>query len=114
MSDPGRPTSADGLFQVLDCPVLGFIGVALLVMQPAQLLKYLGVVGGVVQNTLIGSLGAVELDEMSAAESTVHPRITAHVFLLLMDMTNLEPDVLLGEGARRRVHNVLEALGASQ
>lgn len=33
-----------------------------------------------------------------------------YVFLLLMNMANLEPNVLLREGARGRADNVLEAL----
>jgi hypothetical protein len=33
-----------------------------------------------------------------------------YVLLLLMDVADLEPDVLLGERARRVIHNVLEAL----
>lgn len=39
-----RHTCADGLFKVLNCPVLGLVRVALLVMKPAELLEHLGVV----------------------------------------------------------------------
>jgi hypothetical protein len=35
-----------------------------------------------------------------------------YVFLLLMHVTNLEPDILLGEWCGRRVDNVVEALQA--
>jgi len=41
----GDLTGADRLFQVLDCPVLCLVRVALLVVQPAQLLQNLSVVG---------------------------------------------------------------------
>lgn len=36
------------------------------------------------------------------------------LFLLLVDVTNLEPNVLFGERARRVGDNVLEALGPCQ
>lgn len=36
--------------------------------------------------------------------------LESHVFLLLVDVANLEPNVLLCQGSRGRVHDVLEAL----
>lgn len=45
----------------MDGTLLGFVGVALLVMQPAELLKHLCVRGRVVEDTLVRGLGAVEL-----------------------------------------------------
>jgi hypothetical protein len=80
------------LLQVLDSAVLCIVWVVLLMMQPAQLLQNLGVVGGVVKDPLVGGLGAVK------------------VFLLLVDMANLKPNVLLRQRAGRRADNVLEAV----
>lgn len=54
-------TCADRLLKILDGTVLALIGVALLVMQPAELLKDLGVIRRVVQDALVCSLGAVKL-----------------------------------------------------
>lgn len=61
-------------------------------MEPAKLLKDLGMVGVSVEHTLVGILGTVK------------------VLLLLMDMAYLEPYILLCQWGRRRVDNVLEAL----
>lgn len=97
----------------MDRTILGLVRAALLVVEPSELLQNLGVVGGVVKNTLVGSLGIVELErENSLLEkcSGIVWRRKAYVFLLLVNMTNLEPDVFLGQRPRGRVDNVLEAL----
>lgn len=39
--------------------------------------------------------------------------VQLYIFLLLVDMANLEPDVLLGERSRRVGDNILEALRIS-
>ena len=49
-------------------------------------------VGRVVQDSLVGSLGIVE------------------VLLLFVYVTDLEPNVFLGQRTRRRADNILEAL----
>lgn len=54
-------TCADRLLEILDSTVLALIGVALLVMQPAELLKDLGVIRRLVQDALVCRLGAVKL-----------------------------------------------------
>lgn len=61
-------------------------------MEPAKLLEDLGMVGVSIKHTLVGVLGTVK------------------VLLLLMDMTYLEPDILLRQRGRWRVNDVLETL----
>lgn len=61
-------------------------------VEPTQLLKDLGVVGIPVENASVGSLCRIK------------------VLLLLVNVTNLEPDILLGQGTRRLVDNEFEAL----
>jgi hypothetical protein len=82
---------ADGFLQVLDSLFLACVTVALLVVQPSELLQDLGMVRVLVKHSAIGGLGSVK------------------IFLLLVHMTNLEIDVLLGEWARGIVDDVLEA-----
>lgn len=87
-----RVIRADRLLEVLDGAILRLVVVALLVMQPTKLLKNLGVVGRVVEDPLVGGLGIVK------------------VLLLLVNVTDLEPDVFLSQGTRWCADNVLEAL----
>lgn len=89
-------TRSNRFLEELDGLLLAREAVALLVVQPAQLLQNLGVVRVSVEHTLVGILGAVK------------------VLLLFMHMTDLEPDVLFRQWRRRRVNNVLEALGVCQ
>lgn len=72
----GRPTCSNRLLQKLNRFLLAGKTIALLVVQPAQLLQNLGMVGVSVQYTLVCVFGAVK------------------VLLLLVDMANLKPDVL--------------------
>lgn len=65
---------------------------ALLVMQPTQLLQHLCMVRVMGEHAAIGVLGPFEF------------------FLLFIDMSNLKPDVLLGKGFRRVADDVPEAL----
>jgi hypothetical protein len=65
----------------------------LLVVQPSQLLKNFGVVWITLNDTTVGTLSCFKL------------------ILLLVDMTNLEPDVLFSQRVRRVGDDVLEALG---
>lgn len=80
-------------------------------MKPTKLLEDLGVVGRVVENSLIRGFGAIKLQRLSI-NSAWHFAMKAatYVFLLFVNMADLEPDVLLGQGSGRRVDNVLEAL----
>lgn len=86
-------TSRDRFLEILDSSLLAGEAVALLVVQPAELLKHLGMVGVALKDFLVCSLCAVI------------------IFLLFMYMANLEPDILLGQRMGRRVYNVFEALG---
>lgn len=63
-------------------------------MKPSKLLQDLGVIGIPVKNALVRTLRTIE------------------VFLLFMDMTDLEPDVFFSQGRWRRVDDVLEAFEA--
>jgi hypothetical protein len=85
---------ADGLLQIFNGLLLAGVTVALLVVQPTQLLQDLGMVGVAVQNTSVCLLGRIE------------------VLLLFVDMTDLEPNVFLRKGTRRVGDNILEALQA--
>lgn len=89
----GQPTCSNRLLQKFNSFLLAGKAIALLVVQPTQLLQNLGVVRISVQYTLICIFGTVK------------------VLLLLMNVTDLEPDVLFGQWRWRGVDNVLEALG---
>jgi len=54
-------TSGDGFLQIFDSPVLAGEAIALLMVQPAELLQNLGVVGVSLEHALIGSLGVIKL-----------------------------------------------------
>lgn len=85
-------TCANRLLQELDSLVLAGVTVALLVVEPTQLLKNLGVVRIPVENAAVSSLSRLK------------------VLLLLVDVTNLEPNILLSQGTRWLVDNELETL----
>lgn len=86
-------TRSNRFLEELDGLLLARKAITLLVVQPPQLLQDLCVVRVSVQYALVCILGAVK------------------VLLLLVDMANLEPDVLFRQRRRRRVDDVLEALG---
>lgn len=73
------PTCSNRLLQKLDRLLLAGKTIALLVVQPAQLLQNLGVVRVSVQYTLVCIFGTVK------------------ILLLLVNMADLEPDVLFGQ-----------------
>jgi hypothetical protein len=54
-------TGTDGLLQVLNSLLLARVAVALLVVEPSELLENLGVVGVPIQDAPVSSLGRVEL-----------------------------------------------------
>lgn len=85
-----------GLLKVLDSLLLTGVVGALLMVQPTQLLKDLCMIGVTLKNATVCALGGFEL------------------LLLLVDMTDLEPNVLFGERAWRVGNNVLEALVSCQ
>ena len=85
-----------GLLQVLNGLLLtGVIG-ALLMVQPTQLLEDLCMIGVTLKHATVCALGGFKL------------------LLLLVDVTDLEPNVFFGERARRVGNNVLEALAPCQ
>lgn len=84
------------LLQVFNSLLLAGIVGALLVVQPTQLLQYLGVVGVAFKHSTIGALSGLKF------------------LLLLVDMPNLEPDILFSQRARWVGDDVLEALWSCQ
>lgn len=108
-------TGSDRLLQVLNSPLLAVEMLALGVVQPTKLLQNLGVVGVAVEDPVVGSLRILKLSagEGLASQQPARTVQYTYVFLLLMDMADLEPYVLLGQRCRRRVDDVLEALRKS-
>lgn len=86
----------------------GVVG-ALLVVQPAELLQNLGVIRVTVEDPAICALCCFELKDCEPW--SCHMWNDTYLFLLLIHVTNLEPDVLLGQWARRVGDDVFEALG---
>ena len=82
---------------------------ALLVMQPAKLLENFCMIGVSVQNPSIRRLGGIIL-ETRLANSDEFPQGLTCVFLLLVYVANLEPNVFFGEWSWRVGDNILEAL----
>lgn len=77
-------------------------------VEPAELLEDLCMGRRVIKDTLIRGLGAVELKKCQVGTGRRGKR--TYVFLLLVNMSDLEPNVLLRKGTRGRADNVLEAL----
>ena len=87
-------TCGNRLLKILDSLLLAAEAGALLMMQPTELLQDLSVVGIAVEDAHICALGCVV------------------IFLLFVDVPNLEPDVFLTQWSWRISNNVLEALQA--
>lgn len=80
-------------------------------VQPTQLLKNLGVVGRLIQHSLVRRLGTIKLrDNISMLREKRKNQAVAHIFLLFMNMSNLEPNVLLGQRSRGGIDNIFKAL----
>ena len=94
--------------EVGDCGVLIGKGGTRLVIEPTELLQDFGVIGIVLQYTLVRVLSSVIL-KWPSARGTSRGGVT-HVFLLLVDVSNLEPDVDLGQRFRRIVQDIAETL----
>ena len=79
-----------------------------MVIKPTELLKDLGMSRVVGDNTLIGILRADML--MVGSELVINIQIirAAYVFLLFVNMADLEPDVCMGERAGRVPENAVE------
>lgn len=105
-----RVVGCHRFLQVLDGPVLTGKALALVVVQPAKLLENLGVVGIPLKDTVIGSLGIIKLEQGQYHWRVRRDRGETHVFLLLMYVSNLEPDVFLCQWSGRRGDDVSEAL----
>jgi hypothetical protein len=87
---------------------------ALRVMEPAQLLQDFGVVRVTVEDAVVSHLRIFKLASVRTRHRGAATANT-YVFLLLMNVANLKPDILFRERRRRRVHDVLETLrGSSQ
>ena len=77
-------------------------------MKPTQLLQDLCMFWVPVKYTAIRSFGALKLEGYKQWQGRTKGQ--AYVFLLLVDMANLKPDVLLAERTWRVSNDVLEAL----
>lgn len=101
----------DRLLQELDGALLALEATALLVVKPAKLLQNLGVTRITFQDALVSGLCAVVLfGSLSQLDHTTMAVLRTYVLLLLMNMSNLEEDVFLTQGRRRRRDDILEAL----
>ena len=80
-------------------------------MQPPKLLQDLCVVRVPVKNPPVSRFGGVVL-VIKSTYGRIRGDQTAHIFLLLMNMPYLEPDVLLSEGPRRVCHDIFKALNS--
>ena len=85
-------TRSNRLLKILNRLFLTCVIGALLMVQPTQLLKDLGVIGITFKHPTIGTLSSFEL------------------LLLFVYVTDLEPDVFLSQRPRRVCDNVFEAL----
>ena len=103
-------TRADRLFKVLNRLLLAAVRVALLVMEPAKLLQDFGMLRVALKYTSVSVLGALKLNDVRGVSNR---RQGSYVFLLLVHVSDLEPDVLLIKGTRRIRDNVFEALNGS-
>lgn len=83
--------------------------VALLMMQPAELLQNLGMVGISIEHTAICQFGGIILQTVSMG-CPFSGLGLSYVFLLFVDVANLKPDILLGEGPGWILNDVFEAL----
>lgn len=65
-----------------------------------------------VENSAVGRLSGVELENNGVRKLSTQACDFArtYVFLLLVNVTDLEPNIFLGQWARRVINNVLEAL----
>lgn len=79
-------------------------------MEPAELLEDLCVVFIVLKDTLVCFLCRDKLIGMLAISLDFEASWATHVFLLLVNVADLKPDVFLLQWTRRIVHNVPEAL----
>jgi hypothetical protein len=68
------------------------------------------VVGVAFENACVCRLGGVVLYKMSVDIRQQYELCSTYVFLLLVHVTNLEPNVFLAERLRRIGDNVAEAL----
>jgi hypothetical protein len=104
----------DRLFEIFYCLLLAAEAGALLVVQPSELLQNLGVVGIAVEDAHVSAFGRVilTLESVMMREDTGECQL--YLFLLLIHMANLEPDVLFTKWTGRVCNNVLEALQYSQ
>lgn len=84
---------------------------ALLVVKPAKLLKNLGMVRIPLEHTLVSGLSGVILEYLSVHIQQRVGNQSTYILLLLVDMTDLEPDIFFGQRARGVADNVFEALG---
>jgi len=94
---------------VLNRLLLAAETVALLMIQPSQLLENLCVIWITVKHAAICTFGIVILWIVSLETRQIEVEAT-YVFLLLVNVSNLKPDILFGEWSWWNGDNVAEAL----
>jgi hypothetical protein len=77
-------------------------------MEPAKLLKDLCVLWIAIKHAAVCCFGVVELFFVS--EQIQKDTEETHIFLLLVDVSNLEPDVFFCQWSWWIMYNILEAL----
>lgn len=78
-------------------------------VKPAELLEDFGVVRVALQHACVRGFGRIVLRQ-GQRKVMMTKETLAYVFLLLMHMTDLKPDVFFAEWSRRVRHDVAEAL----
>ena len=79
-------------------------------IQPPQLLEDLGVRWVICDDAFVGIFCTVVLEgRVRGTYAKMEPKKT-YIFLLLVDVADLEPDISVSEGARRISENAIEAV----
>lgn len=103
-------TGLEALGQVLDGEFLILERRPVLVVQPPKLLQDLGVVRVLLHDALVRVPRADVLQQPMSQNKHVGNSWKTHVTLLLEYVPDLEPDVGVGEGARRVAEDTIETL----
>lgn len=79
-------------------------------MQPAELLQYFRVLRISLKDSSVGSLCSLVLKRKLTLDKVRSSISETHVFLLLVNMADLKPNIFLSQWPRRVGHNIFEAL----
>lgn len=79
-------------------------------MQPAELLQNFRVIRISVKDSSVGSLRGVVLAQMFALDKGQVSISGTYIFLLLVNMSDLKPDIFLSQWPWRIGHDIFKAL----